>query len=137
MKTKVFAHKGIIGITCIDIDPQECLNSPIEIMLGMGVVVDAKSIEFSKDALDILKTYKTGEDQIGDVGIFVDKNKTTAFGWQGGPNQVLLPDSTVGKISDVSLFDTLTVVENIEIPEGFIESIDEYLEMKQLEDRVN
>ena len=118
MKTKVFAYKGYVGI----------LSSPEADLVAkpgngnIGCVADAANVEFSQDAIDLLKKVKRSSDDIGDVDVFKAGDGVVVFGWLGGYMKAFKPEDVEGSSTyNPSL---LVATENVEVPKGFIDFID-------------
>ena len=121
-RTKVFAHRGIIGI----------LSSPEAELIAhcgngnIGCVADASKVDFSQEAIDILKTIKHNNDAIGDVDVFKADDGMTIFGWFGPHMRVVVPaECEAARGTDVSL---LTATEGIEPTDDFKVFVDKMLD---------
>lgn len=88
MKTKVFAHKGIIGISS-----DENADGVIAKFGNgnIGCVCDASQVEISKEAFDLLLTIPRGRDSLGDIDVFKANDGMVIFAWLGGYLKVLDP----------------------------------------------
>lgn len=123
MKVSVFAYKGILGIETKDFDPKSdiLLNDPTQ-PGQLGFVVDASKIHVSQEAKDLMLTIPKSGDDIGDVDCFETSNGMTVFAWLGGPLAVKDPKKC--SLAHDSKMNLLTVSEDIEIPEGFKNYVD-------------
>lgn len=115
MRTKVFAHKGVIGIQS-DVNAEGLLNKPLE-NGQLGFVIDAKFVDISQDALILLKEIKRSCDDIGDVDIYKSGDKVI-FSWLGGPLKGFRPSEVSGSNSyDASV---VSAINGVETPEDFM-----------------
>lgn len=116
--TTVFAYKGFIGINSTPTD--EGMVAPHG-GGNIGVVMNANSVRFSLEALDLLKTIKVGKDAIGDVDVFMSGEPT--FAWFGPHKRIISPKNAVAargyNPSLLKVYDG-----EIEIPVDFKEHID-------------
>lgn len=124
MKTKVFAHRGIIGI---DSSPEANLVAHPG-GGNIGCVADATEVEISAEALTALKKVKRSHDDIGDVDVFKAGDGKVIFAWLGGYRRIVDPSRAEGsRTYDPSM---LTATEGIEAPEDFKAAADKYLDEK-------
>jgi hypothetical protein len=100
MRTQVFEHKGIIGIKS-DFKAERLLNDPSQ-PNQIGFVVDAKFVDISPGALEILKTIPKSGDDIGDVDVFETVDNMIVFCWIGGQLKVINPKSNISGSSTYS-----------------------------------
>lgn len=126
MRTQVFSYKGIIGIKS-NIKAEGLLNKPTE-KGQLGFVVDAKYVDISPEALNLLKHIKRSSDDIGEVDVFQSSQGKVIFAWLGGPWKYLNPNHeevTGSNTYDASL---LHANNNVEIPKDFKAFVDKNLD---------
>jgi len=121
-RTKVFAHRGVVGI----------LSSPEAELIAhpgggnIGCVADASIVDFSQEAIDVMKTIKKNGDAIGDIDVFKADDGKVIFGWFGSYLRPIVPDECeAARGTDLSLISAST--EPVEVPQEFIEFVDEML----------
>jgi hypothetical protein len=123
MKTKVFSYRGFVGIQ----SSSECEGIIAHPVSGsLGVVCNANSVEFSADAVELLKTIKKGDDDIGDVNIFQTFDNTIVFSWMGGYLRLIEPSkSQFSRDCDTSLFESS---DGVEPPDDFKSAVDKIIQ---------
>lgn len=127
MKTQVFAYRGYVGIMCPKENAEGLINDPNK-PGQLGIAVNAESVEFSPDAVDLLKTVERSNDDLGDVDMFETTDNKIIFGWLGGFNRVVDPtlctgarDTNFGLIKD-------EWIKEIDPPGSFKVHIDTHLD---------
>lgn len=124
MRTKVFAYNGFIGIQSIH-TAEGLLNDPTQIG-QLGFVVDAKFVDISPDALELLKKVSKSHDDIGDVDVFGASDDMVIFAWLGSNLRIIDPENCEGSRDyDASLLTACT--EPIEVPEDFKKVVDAHI----------
>jgi hypothetical protein len=123
MKTKVFIFRDYIGIE----SSPECEGIMAHPAAGsLGVVCYANSVEFSPEAVELLKTIKKSDDDLGDVNIFQTLDNTIIFSWMGGYKRLVDPsNSQFSRSCDTSL---LVPTEGVEPSDGFKKVVGDYLD---------
>lgn len=123
MRTKVFAHKGVLGILS-DVKAEGLFNDPTQ-RGQLGFVVDAAFVDVSPEALEILKGIPKSHDAIGDVDVYKADDGKVVFSWMGPDHYVLVPGSGASgsRTYDPSL---ITPVEGVEIDPEFINMVDQF-----------
>lgn len=123
MKTKVFSHKGIVGISS-SFEAPGLVNNPTD-GKTIGFMVKASEIEMSQDALDSLKLLKRSESPTAEVDVFVSPIHGVVFCWAGGAIAMIDPYHSLGAVTfDPSLLDkAVTIVEN-NPPFEFVRAVD-------------
>lgn len=121
-RTTIFAYKGFIGIKS-STDAKGLLNNPLA--LGQcGFVVDAKYVDVSPEALELLKKLPKSGDCIGDFDIHsCIGDVPVVVSWLGGSLKMLdlKQDISGSRNYDPSL---LKPCQNVEIDPDFITAID-------------
>ena len=121
-RTKVFAYKGVVGIQ----SSPECELIARPGGGSLGCVADASTVDFSQEAIDIMKQVKKNGDVIGDIDVFKANDGIVVFGWFGGYLKVVRPiDSEAARGTDLSLLTAAT--EPIEVPQEFKNFVDELM----------
>lgn len=125
MRTQVFAHKGIIGISS---DPKAdgLLNDPTQ-PGQLGFVVSAEHVDVSREAYDLLQTVKKSRDCIGDVDIF-QSEKGIIFSWMGGSKRMLNPQTAEGSKDYAPKLMAQYVRDDMNTPQEFIEAVEKMQE---------
>jgi len=123
MKTEIFAYRGIIGISS-NVKAEGLINNP-EAPGQMGFVVDATKINFTKEAIDLLKIVKKSDDDLGDIDSFRAGDKKI-FSWLGGPKRFIEPETITGS-NDYDVSFLIAHTEEIAVPNDFKDIVDEYL----------
>jgi hypothetical protein len=121
MKTKVFAHKGFIGILS---NPKAdgLVASPITGSFGCVISDATQNVEISKEALEALKSIPKGHDSLGEIDIFGDASGKVIFGWMGGfMGAYKVCDVEISREYNPSL---LTATEGVEAPQDFIDFVE-------------
>lgn len=121
MKTKVFAHKGFIGILS---DPKAdgLVASPVSGSFGCVIENATENVEISEEALKALKTISKGRDSLGEIDVFGDAGGKIIFGWMGGfMSAFKATDVQASREYDPSL---LVATEGVEAPQDFIDFVD-------------
>lgn len=77
MRTKVFAHKGWVGIES-DVNAEGILNRPLD-KGQLGFVLDANFVDITPEALELLKQVPGSGDDIGEVDIIESNGKKVLF----------------------------------------------------------
>jgi len=131
VRTKVFAHKGIVGIMS-SYDADGLINNPEE-KGQLGFVVNASYVDISPDALDLIKKIKKSGDDIGEVDVYMAGNDDIVFSWLGGQWKMFKPEQITGS----SEFDPylLESSSNVLPDPGFVASVDKLL-MNEIADKV-
>lgn len=130
MKTKVFSHRGIIGIQS-SYTADGLLNDPTQ-PGQLGFVADASQVEIHPEALELLKKVKRSHDDIGDVDVFGASDGKVIFAWLGGPMRALNPEEVEGSSSyDASL---LKSTDGVETPQDFINFVNSELDSESEEE---
>ena len=93
MRTQIFTYKEMLGIVS-DKDAEGVISSPFD-GKAMGFIVNAKSIDISRPAYNLLKKIYPGEEAFGDIDTFQTKN-AVFFGWVGGAVKAINPMNAVG-----------------------------------------
>lgn len=119
MRTKVFTYKGFIGIEST-VNADGLLNKPLD-KGQLGFLFDAKFVDIQPEALELLKRLSMSADDVGEVEIYQSKD-IVVFGWLGGPKKVV--DITINTASNDYHPELLVPVDNIDIPQDFIDFID-------------
>jgi hypothetical protein len=125
VRTKVFCHRGIIGI-------QSSLNSPGLINdpsqpNQLGFVMDAKEVAVSKEAMGLLKKVRKGRDGLGEIDVF-QSDQGPVFGWLGGPYKMLNPEDEEcygSRDYDPSLLEDVCMFIPNDPPDDFVKEVDE------------
>lgn len=121
MRTKVFAHKGIIGIETSN-DAEGLINDP-NLPGQLGYVLHANSVDFSESAIEILKEIRKSGDSIGDVDIFAANDGNVIFSFMGVEKTVVVPGKATGSRNyDPTLINPTPGVEPPEEFCNFVES---------------
>lgn len=125
MRTKVFAHKGVVGIMS-DINAEGLLNNPTDDG-QLGFVVNAEFVDIQPEALEILKTIPKSHDSLGDVDIFQASRGMVVFSWLGGHLAIIHPTSgiTGSREYNPSLLTPCDTVETDPDFARFVDSISE------------
>ena len=121
MKTKVFAHKGYIGILS---DPKAdgLVASPENGSFGCVIENANENVEISEEALKTLKTISKGHDSLGEIDVFGADGGKVIFGWMGGFMSAYKASSVeTSREYDPSL---LVATEGVEAPQDFIDFVD-------------
>lgn len=120
-KTRVYAHKGYIGISSA-FDAEGLINKPDQ-PGQLGFVVDAAHVEVQAEALGLLKKIPKGRGSFGEIDVFKADRGVVVFGWLGGNICLINPGEAVAtREYDPGL---LTATEGVETPQDFIDFIDE------------
>lgn len=120
MRTKIFSHRGYIGIES-NVSAEGLLNNPKE-KGQLGLVINAKYIDISVTALEILKKIRKGHDGLGEIDVYKANDGTIVFSMLGGPLKIVNPRTCeTSRDYDPSL---LVTCDNVDIPDGFIDYID-------------
>jgi hypothetical protein len=126
MKTKIFAYKGHLGAET-NIEEGKFINDP-KSPGQLGVVVDIKEIEITKEAKEILKKAKKNGGSFSEVMLtrHADGNKDSvaSIGLVGFYKHHFGKDVMIGRDCDTSIIDLMSDSE-IEIPKDYKEFIDE------------
>jgi len=131
MRTKVFAHKGFVGIES-GIDAEGLLNNPLK-PGQLGFVVRADCVDFQKEAIEILKTIKRSGDSIGEVDIYQSNNDGVILCWLGGPFKLIDPTTADGSNEyDASL---ITATEGVITSKEFSDAIDAALAEREIKSK--
>lgn len=120
MKTKIFAHKGIIGIQA----GNKFINDPGQ-PGQFGCVVDVKEVEINQEAFDCLQQIAKGPDSLGDIMCWSAAGKN-CFGWIGGPMMIIKPD-TVEADRDYNPDLLKDSICELEIPKDFKDAVDAFI----------
>ncbi len=118
-KVKVFSYKGFVGISSSP-ESEGIIAHPGN--GNLGVVCNAKDVEISEEALELLKKVKKGNDDLGDIDVFKSSDGMIVFSWLGGYLRVLRPDSVEGS-RDTNM-GLLSSTPGVEPEKGFIDYID-------------
>lgn len=121
-RTSIFAYKGIVGIKS-STDAQGLINNPLA-KGQLGFVVDARYVDVSPEAIEILKKIQKSGDCIGDFDVHKgDGEIPVIIHWLGGPLKMLDPKSGISgsRNYDPSL---LKPCPNVEVDPDFITAID-------------
>jgi hypothetical protein len=114
MKTRVFAYKGYVGAET-DLENGVFLNDPMK--TGQcGCIVSVDELEITQEAIDLIRTARTGCDDIADIMLGKDHICLLGFGHH-------LISLELTPSCDRTLLDRLAPVELTIDPE-FIEYID-------------
>lgn len=133
--TEVFYYNGYIGFSTT-YGAKGLMMSPLSRDGHMGMVVELSEVKFSKEAADVLKELKPGNDT-GELTIFKGKGKEedgfdpekTYFGWYGDNRTVLnIKRITMDEEYDPS---SIMATEGIEVPQDFKDFIDNDKEMAE------
>lgn len=120
--TRVFCHKGIIGIES-DFKSDGLINNPSK-PGQLGFVMDASKIEISKEALKLLKTISKSGDDIGDIDVFKTNDGKIIFGWLGGPLALKDPTEISGSNTyNADLLDKVVKITKNDPPQQFIDVV--------------
>ncbi|MEK6828566.1 MAG: hypothetical protein AABY15_00370 [Nanoarchaeota archaeon] len=118
MKTKIFVYKGIVGIQSGP-DAEGFIAKPGN--GNLGCVLDASSVEISKEALDLLVKIPKGGGGLGEIDVFQSGDKII-IGWLGGYLKAFKPESIeTSRDYNPGL---LTHTDGVEVPNEFKEFID-------------
>lgn len=119
----MFAYKHFIGIKS-DLKAEGLLNDPSQ-PGQLGFVVKARSIEISKEAMELLKLIPKSGDCIGDIDIH-ESNAGPIFNWLGGPWALLNTRSEISgsRDYDPSLLDGVVTIVKNNPPKDFIKVCD-------------
>ena len=119
-KVKVFQYKGIVGIDAMGSE------IPFIVKIGggnLGCMVNTKDVVMSRDAYNILKSLRKGQDDLGDVECIKASDGSKIFGWLGGPLRMIIPSKSEVSIGyDISL---IKPVDEVSIPKDFIDYIEQ------------
>jgi hypothetical protein len=113
--TKIFAHKGYVGIEAGD----QFINDPTK-PGQLGCVVDLKNVVISQEAYDIIKGVRKSQDAIGDVMCW-QADKQQCFGWMGGAKYLLHTKAEADRNYNPSLLKPR--IEKVDPPADFIAAI--------------
>lgn len=114
MKTRVFAYKGYVGAET-DLENGVFLNDPMK--TGQcGCIVSVDELEITQEAIDLIRTARTGCDDIADIMLGKDHIRLLGF-WYHHVSLELTSSC------DRTLLDRLIPAE-VAIDPGFIEYID-------------
>jgi len=140
MTAQVFAYKNALGINFYDHEKDEVSPAIINNWQEpgqLGCVADMRQVEFTQEAIDLLKTVESSKDAIGGLMLFksnhTDKEEdqdAPTFAWMGPPRGMFILDEgslDVGhKDYDASLLDSITPTD-ITVPPEFITVVEEAL----------
>lgn len=123
MKTQVFAHKGIIGISS-STTADGLINDPTK-PGQLGFVVDARHVEISPEAYEALTRVPRSHDDIGDIDVFKTAGDIVVFSWLGGPMRMVDPAESEGSSThNAALMKPFIKTEGIAIPQEFLDAVD-------------
>lgn len=120
MRTKVFVHRGFIGIQS-DYNAEGLLNDPSK-PGQLGFVVDADFCDFQPEAIELLKKVPKSRDDIGDVDVFKAGEKVI-FAWLGHSHKILDLDREISGSSNYN--PRLLKPTNFDTPKSFKQYIDD------------
>ncbi len=115
-RTQVFAHNGVVGIKS-GFKVEGLQNDPSK-PGQLGFVLDAKYIDISKEALDLLKKVPQSHDDIGDVDVWRAGN-LIIFVFLGGPLALITNESTGSNSHNASLLEGVATIVDNNPPEEF------------------
>jgi len=111
---ELLATKSIAGEVATSLD------SPSS--FGQVIMNTKEHLGVSKEALELLKTVKRGNDSLGGIDWFKTSDGNHAFSWMGGPYQITTPQDADASRSYV-VSDHFVEIENT-VPEGARHHID-------------
>jgi hypothetical protein len=125
MRTTIFAYKGFVGIQS---HPEAEYIVAKTGNGNLGVVVDARGVDVSPEALELLKQVPKSRDDIGEFDVF-QSGELVIIGWLGGYKRGFRPEYITGSSSYNP--DLLKPVDGVEVPEDFKQNINNYLKSKE------
>jgi len=102
MHATVTAHKGILVLELLvsaSILGEVTTSMDNPTCIGQVIHDTANNLGVSKEALKLLKTVKTSNDDLGDVDWFATSDGKASFGWLGGPRALIDAASAEGSSS--------------------------------------
>lgn len=112
MKAQLHEYRGWVAIVG-DKKLDGLLNDPTA-PGQLGFVLDAKEVEASEEALEVLRKVKRSGDDIGEVDVYRQDNGKVILSWLGGPRRPINPEIHTGSNSyDATLLDgVVTIIPN-------------------------
>ena len=120
MDTKIFAHKGYLGIQS-SYEAEGLENNPKD-NKDLGFVVNAAYCAIQPAALEILRNVPKSNDDIGEIDVFKDKEGTVFMCWLGGSMVAFEPNSDIS-IKRQYMPELLTATD-FETPVDFIDFVE-------------
>lgn len=89
-RVQIFAYKGYVGISGDMFSPG--ILSDREFVQNMGIIADLNEVQVSPEAIELLKTIKVNEHEVGDVDVLPTFDGDGAIiAIQGGYDRVIVP----------------------------------------------
>jgi hypothetical protein len=134
MRTKIFAHKGILGIQSNSKVSGIVEKKPIMMGLqGFTWLIDMKFVDIQPSALKILKKMAPGSEKHYSVNIFKHSSGKTVLSWHGASKELIIPQHA--KLSDNWDPSKIKAKSTVRAPKDFVSFVNKNL-TQLLEDKV-
>lgn len=93
MYATVTAYKGKLVLSLLATASNDEVTTTLDNpgVIGQVICNSAKNVGVSDEAIELLKTIKSGRDAIGDVDWFASDAAGDVFAWLGGPYAIVDP----------------------------------------------